>query len=63
MPDGNVTVILQGKKRFEIDEVVSEEPYITATIKEVSEERPDENDTEFTAILDSVKELAIQIIK
>lgn len=63
MPDGNVTVILQGKKRFEIDEVVSEEPYITATIKEVSEDRPDENDTEFTAILDSVKELAIQIIK
>jgi len=63
MPDGNVTVILQGKKRFEIDEVVLEEPYMTATIKEVSEERPDENDTEFTAILDSVKELAIQIIK
>src|SRR6185436_818452 len=63
MPDGNVTVILQGKKRFEIDEVTTEDPYMTATIKEVSEERPDENDTEFTAILDSVKELAIQIIK
>src|SRR6218665_206742 len=63
MPDGNVTVILQGKKRFEIDEVVSEEPYMTATIKEVAEERPDESDSEFTAILDSVKELAIQIIK
>lgn len=63
MPDGNITVILQGKKRFEIDSVVSETPYITANIKEVSEERPAKHDTEFVAILDSVKELAIQIIK
>ena len=63
MPDGNTTVILQGKKRFEIDTVVSEEPYITASIKEFEENRPDKKDTEFLAILDSVKELAIQIIK
>jgi ATP-dependent Lon protease len=63
MPDGNITVILQGKKRFEVDEVVSETPYITATIKEVPEKRPAKNDTEFTAILESIKELAIQIIK
>lgn len=63
MPDGNVTVILQGKKRFEIDSVVSETPYITASIKEVAEKRPAKHDTEFIAILDSVKELAIQIIK
>jgi ATP-dependent Lon protease len=63
MPDGNVTVILQGKKRFEIDTVVSETPYITANIKEVAEKRPAKHDTEFIAILDSVKELAIQIIK
>jgi len=63
MPDGNVTVILQGKKRFEIDNVVSETPYLTASIKEVAEKRPAKHDTEFIAILDSVKELAIQIIK
>ena len=63
MPDGNITVILQGKKRFEVDEVVSEMPYITATIKDVPEKRPAKNDTEFTAILESIKELAIQIIK
>jgi ATP-dependent Lon protease len=63
MPDGNVTVILQGKKRFEIDNVVSEAPYIVANIKEIAEKRPAKHDTEFVAILDSVKELAIQIIK
>jgi ATP-dependent Lon protease len=63
MPDGNVTVILQGKKRFEIEAVITEKPYIKASVKEVSEKRPGKHDTEFLAILDSIKELAIQIIK
>lgn len=63
MPDGNVTVILQGKKRFEIEKVTTVEPYLRATIKEVSEARPDKKDKEFSAIIDSVRELAIEIIK
>jgi ATP-dependent Lon protease len=63
MPDGNITVILQGKKRFQIDAVTAERPYLTANIKEVEEKRPGKHDTEFLAILDSIKELAIQIIK
>ena len=63
MPDGNITVILQGKKRFEIDNVISDTPYISASIKEVAEKRPGKKDTEFLAIIESVKELAIQIIK
>ena len=62
MPDGNVTVILQGKKRFEIDQVTSIEPYLKATIKDVQEERPIKKDKEFSAIIDSVRDLAIQII-
>ncbi|MFD2890456.1 endopeptidase La [Flavobacterium chuncheonense] len=63
MPDGNTTVILQGKKRFEIDAFTQEEPYFKATIKEVPEERPDQTDNEFKTIVESIKELAIQIIK
>ena len=63
MPDGNITVILQGKKRFEIESVLTESPYITAQIKEVPEKRPGKHDTEFTAIIESIKELAIEIIK
>ncbi|WP_300489049.1 endopeptidase La [Flavobacterium sp.] len=63
MPDGNTTVILQGKKRFEIDQITTEEPYLKATVKEVPEKRPSDNDEEFNAIIDSIKELAIQIIK
>lgn len=63
MPDGNTTVILQGKKRFEIDTVTTEQPYLKATIKEVNETRPENGDVEFRTIIDSIKELAIQIIK
>ncbi|PNQ72320.1 endopeptidase La [Hanstruepera neustonica] len=63
MPDGNTTVIIQGKKRFQIDEVVSEKPYLTATVKEVPEARPAEQNEEFNAIIDSIKELSLQIIK
>ncbi|MCG9792982.1 endopeptidase La [Flavobacterium algicola] len=63
MPDGNTTVIIQGKKRFEIKEIISEEPYMTATIKDVIEKKPKAKNSEFLAILDSIKELAIQIIK
>ncbi len=63
MPDGNTTVIIQGKKRFEIAEVLTKDPYITATIRETKEERPDPNDPEFLAIIESIKDLALRIIK
>jgi ATP-dependent Lon protease len=63
MPDGNTTVIIQGKKRFKISELVSEEPYITAKIEEVPEARPAKESKEFTAIIDSIKDLSLQIIR
>ncbi len=63
MPDGNTTVIIQGKKRFEIDQVITEEPYIKATVKEVPQAKPAAKNKEFAAIIDSIKELAVQIIK
>ncbi|SDN02286.1 ATP-dependent Lon protease [Kriegella aquimaris] len=63
MPDGNTTVIIQGKKRFEIAEVLTKKPYMTATIREAKEQRPNQNSKEFKAIIESIKELALQIIK
>ncbi|MEO5788422.1 MAG: endopeptidase La [Gelidibacter sp.] len=63
MPDGNTTIIIQGKKRFEIDQVITEEPYITATVKDVEEAKPAEDNEEFSAIIESIKDLALQIIK
>lgn len=63
MPDGNTTVIIQGKKRFEIEQITTTDPYLKAIIKEVDEARPAAKNAEFKAIIDSIKELALQIIK
>ncbi|MCW5520778.1 endopeptidase La [Aureitalea sp. L0-47] len=63
MPDGNTTVIIQGKKRFEVNEVITTDPYMTATISEVAEARPAPDNEEFKAIIDSIKEMALEIIK
>ncbi len=63
MPDGNTTVIIQGKKRFEVNEIITQEPYMTATIQEVAEARPANDSEEFKAIIESIKETALEIIK
>ncbi|MGY8919306.1 MAG: endopeptidase La [Flavobacteriales bacterium] len=63
MPDGNITVIIQGKKRFTIEKMISEEPFLKAMIESVPEITPDLGDSEFKAIIESIKELALQIIK
>lgn len=63
MPDGNTTVIIQGKKRFEIAEVLTKDPYLTATVRETSEERPAPGDKEFLTIIETIKEVALQIIR
>ncbi|WCO03045.1 endopeptidase La [Psychroserpens ponticola] len=63
MPDGNTTIIIQGKKRFEIQDVISEDPYLTATVKDVPEAKPAIDNEEFSAIIESIKELSLQIIK
>ncbi len=63
MPDGNITVIIQGKKRFKVAEIITDEPYLNATVREVSEARPATKSKEFSAIIDSIKDLALQIIK
>ncbi|MDX5325672.1 MAG: endopeptidase La [Bacteroidota bacterium] len=62
MPDGNVTVIIQGQKRFRILEVVGTEPYMQARVEVLEDVKPSEDDDEFKAIIGSVKDLAIQII-
>lgn len=63
MPDGNTTIIIQGKKRFEIQEITSEDPYLTATVKDVPEAKPAMDNEEFSAIIESIKDLSLQIIK
>ncbi len=62
MPDGNTTVIIQGKQRFLLDEELQTEPYIKASIKRFTETKLKKG-KEFNALLASIKELALQIIQ
>jgi len=63
MPDGNTTVIIQGKKRFRLKEVVQEKPYLKATTEEFLEDRFIEDTDEFKEIISSVTESALEVIK
>ena len=63
LPDGNITVILQGKKRFAIDEIIQENPYLKAKVVEAEDAKPDANDLEFKTIIETIKETAQEIIR
>ncbi len=63
MPDGGTSVIIQGKKRFHIEEFVSDNPYFMAKIKELEDEMPEKTDKEFEAIVSSLKDNSLKIIQ
>jgi len=63
MPDGTTTVILQGKKRFEIEEMLSNEPFHIAKINTLKDIRPEKEDNEFKALVGSIKDIAVKVIK
>ncbi|WDF56854.1 endopeptidase La [Mucilaginibacter sp. KACC 22063] len=62
MPDGNTTVILQGKKRFHLKEEIQSDPYIKASIEPFDEIKP-KADKAFKAMVSSIKDLAMSIIQ
>ncbi|TXH53095.1 MAG: endopeptidase La [Bacteroidia bacterium] len=62
MPDGGTTVIIQGKVKFAIDQVVKEDPYFTAQIKSIDEEEAP-TDVDFKALIDTIKDLAASIVQ
>ena len=62
MPDGNLTIIIQGKKRFEIEKVISKKPFLTCSISELKEINPSVDNKKFIATIDSIKDLALKII-
>ena len=61
MPDGNITAVIQGRKRFELDEMIETDPYYKARIKDYVEVKP-YSDKEFDALVSSIKDLALKII-
>lgn len=60
MPDGSTTVIIQGRRRFRIREFISEDPYFMASVEAINDIVPD-NNSEFTAVVGSLKDLSIKI--
>src|SRR5438552_4089948 len=62
MPDGGTTIIIQGKRRFKIDEITSEDPYFKAKIQILDEEML-KDDSDFNAMVGGIKDLAGQIVQ
>jgi ATP-dependent Lon protease len=62
MPDGTATAILQGRKRFYLDQILSDEPYLNGTVETLSH-TPVENKLEFEALISSIRDMAKQIIE
>ncbi len=63
LPDGNTTIIIQGKKRFKIESVISDDPHILAKIKLADEKFPSKRNKEIKAVVQSLKEAAAKILK
>ncbi len=64
MPDNSTTVIIQGRKRFRWNEIVSEEPYLKAKVTLLEDTHPTDDDKrEFEAVVSSLKDLSLKIIK
>jgi len=63
MPDGSSTVIIQGKRRFEIETPLQTEPYMKAKVKVFKEISISKKDKELSVMINTIKELALQIIR
>jgi ATP-dependent Lon protease len=62
MPDNSTTIIIQGLKRFEIEEFITDKPYLKARVNELIDVVPPVQDKEFEALISSLKEISMQII-
>ncbi len=63
LPDGNTTIIIQGNKRFEIEEFLQDDPFITARVKLIEEKFNQANKKEAKALIQSLKDKAVKIVK
>lgn len=63
LPDGNTTIIIQGKNRFEVKEFIQEEPYLTARVELQREPALELNGREVTALVQSLRDAAFKILK
>lgn len=62
MPNGNLTVILHGVEKFEVREFISSEPFFKAAVSPLKDLVPDKSNLEMNALVESTKEIALNII-
>jgi len=63
MPDGSTTAIIQGRKRMVLNELVSDDPYFIAKVRTIPEIKPEILSKDFDAIVGSLRDLSLKIIK
>ena len=63
MPDGSTTAIIQGRKRMVLNEMISDKPYFIARVRTIPEIKPEIPSKDFDAIVGSLKDLSLKIIK
>lgn len=63
MPNGNLTVILHGLEKFEVHDYVTSEPYYKARVRPLHDINPDKDNVKFEALVESIKDIAVNIIK
>ncbi len=63
MPDGSTTIIIQGKKRFELNTLLQSDPYFVSSVKQFGDNVKLKKDEKFNALISSLKDISIQIIK
>jgi ATP-dependent Lon protease len=63
MPDGSTSVIIQGRQRFNINQMLQHEPYHKADVTLLIDALPKDDSREFEAIVGSLKDLSLRIIK
>lgn len=63
MPDNSTSVIIQGRRRFELTGIVADEPYLQAHVSVISDIKPKKINKEFEAMISSLKDLALRIIQ
>lgn len=63
LPDGNTTIIIQGKNRFSVKQFLNEDPYLTARVELLSDPKPEKKGHELKALVQSLQDAASKILK
>ena len=63
LPDGGLTVLLRGLKKFRLDDIIADEPYLLGNVEYIPEIYPSKDDADVEPVCDAIKDAALHIIK